>query len=202
MTDPLAQLTWLDGDNPLDDIFCVSFFHQLAPREVLRRFGAPSPEGERMTFDDLIEVVSRHVEQTQGASGSGYVGVVRCGEWSVAIEPYGWEGTLPEVITGLSLSSEVVAINRHDYAEDHFVHAVDGTVITGLLPDVPSQRYGSEPERLVPLLREVGLDPLEEDGERPEFPIASAFAVAARMTGVLFTPQLLNQPLLVGDIRT
>lgn len=143
MTDPLAQLTWLDGDNPLDDIFCVSFCHQLAPREVLRRFGAASPEGERMTFDDLIGVVSRHVEQTQGASGSGYVGVVRCGEWSVAIEPYGWEGTLPEVITGLSLSSDVVAINRHDYAEHHFVHAVDGTVITGLLPDVPSQRYGS-----------------------------------------------------------
>ncbi|WP_390623252.1 DUF6461 domain-containing protein [Saccharomonospora amisosensis] len=95
------------------------------------------------------------------------------------------------------LCGEVVAINRHDYAEHHFLHAVDGTVITGLLPDVPTQRYGSEPQRVVPLLREVGLD-LREDGEPPEFPIATAFAVAARMTGVVFTPHLLNQPLLVG----
>ncbi|WP_406633466.1 DUF6461 domain-containing protein [Amycolatopsis sp. WGS_07] len=199
MTEYLTELAWLDSRGPLNDIFCVSFVRGLDPPEVVRRFGAAG--GERMTFEEMNSLTAEYVAQTQGGSGGGYVGVVSCGEWSVAVEPWGWLGNLPDVIARLSKSSEVVGINRHDYAEAHFVHAVDGTVVAGFLPRLPSQRYGSESERLTPLMREVGLDP-DQESERPPNPIAAAFAVAARMTGVVFTPELLERPLLVGDIRT
>ncbi|WP_370936605.1 DUF6461 domain-containing protein [Amycolatopsis sp. cg13] len=198
MTDSLTDLIWLESYGPLSDIFCVTFLRGLDPPEVLRRFGAAS--GERLAFAELNSLVSEYVEQTQGGNGGGYVGVVPSGEWSVAIEPWGWRGNLPEVIGGLSKGSEVVAINRHDYAEAHFVYAVDSTVIGGFLPRLPSQQYGSDPERLTRWMREAGLDPAQE--ERPPNPIATAFAVAARITGVTFTPEFLERPLLVGDIRT
>ncbi|MBB1151619.1 MULTISPECIES: DUF6461 domain-containing protein [Amycolatopsis] len=198
MTNTLNHLAWLENNGPLQDIFCVSFVRRLDPPEVLRRFGADA--GEQLAFAELNSRVAEYVGQTQGGNGGGHVGVVSCGEWSVAIEPFGWRGNLPEVIAGLSKESEVVAVNRHDFAEAHFVHAVDGTVMTGFAPRMPSRRYGSEPDRLTPLMRESGLDPGQE--ERPSHPIAAAFAVAAGMTGVVFTPEFLERTLLVGDIRT
>ncbi|MGW7536565.1 DUF6461 domain-containing protein [Amycolatopsis sp. NPDC054798] len=199
MTESLTELAWLENSGPLQDIFCVSFVHGLDPPEVVRRFGAAP--GEQMTFEELNGLAAEYVAQTQGGNGGGYVGVVSSGEWSVAVEPWGWQGNLPEVVAGLSKSSEVVSVNRHDYAEARFVYAVDGTVVAGFTPRMPSRRYGSEPERLTPFLRAAGLGP-EREEERPSSPIAAAFAVAARMTGVVFVPQMLRQPLLVGDIRT
>ncbi|MFD2469447.1 DUF6461 domain-containing protein [Amycolatopsis silviterrae] len=198
MTDSLTEWEWLESYGPLNDIFCVSFVRGLAPPEVVRRFGGG--DGERMTFGEMNGLVADYVERTQGGNGGGYVGVVQSGGWSVAVEPWGWQGNLPEVVGGLSKSTEVVAINRHDYAEAHFVHAVDGTVVAGFTPRMPSQRYGTEPERLTSLMRAVGFDP--ERDERPARPVAAAFAMAASMTGVTFTPKLLEQLLLVGDIRT
>lgn len=137
MTNTLNHLAWLENNGPLQDIFCVSFVRRLDPPEVLRRFGADA--GEQLAFAELNSRVAEYVGQTQGGNGGGHVGVVSCGEWSVAIEPFGWRGNLPEVIAGLSKESEVVAVNRHDFAEAHFVHAVDGTVMTGFAPRMPSR---------------------------------------------------------------
>ncbi|MGW4401799.1 DUF6461 domain-containing protein [Amycolatopsis nivea] len=170
MTDLLTELAWLDTHGPLQDIFCVSFVHGLDPPEVLRRFGAVG--GEEMTFGELNSLVAEYVAQTQGGNGGGYVGVVSSGGWSVAVEPWGWQGNLPEVIARLSKESEVVAVNRHDYAESHFVHAVDGTVVAGFTPQLPSQQYGSESQRLTALMREAGLDPGRD--ERVSNPFAAA----------------------------
>ncbi|WP_134736011.1 DUF6461 domain-containing protein [Amycolatopsis sp. CFH S0740] len=198
MTDLLTELAWLDDYGPLQDIFCVSFVRGLDPPEVVRRFGGVG--GEQMTFGELNNLVAEYVAQTQGGNGGGYVGVVSSGEWSVAVEPWGWQGNLSEVVARLSKESEVVAVNRHDYAEAHFVHAVDGTVVAGFTPCLPSRTYGSESERLIQVMREAGLDPGGD--ERPSNPIAAAFAVAAGVTGVVFTPEMLERLLLVGDIRT
>jgi len=133
------------------------------------------------------------------------VGVVRVGEWSVAIEPDGFQATLYDVTPGLSVASEVVAVTRHDYAAEHgFVYAIDGVTVTGFAPRWPERRYGSEPDRLNGLMNEVGLGP-----ERPEDweyrmhknSIAWSFALAAEITGVAFTPEILGNPLLVGSIK-
>lgn len=214
--DPLARFHWLGGDGPLDDIFCVSFFHGLGPEDVVPRFGGPAPSSQSapaqgpesapvsaarwMRFDEIGERVVESLADSAGAEG-GYVAVVQTGEWSVAVEPFGWQGTLTDVAERLSADCEFVAVGRHDYAEGRFVHAVGGTVTTAFIPHLPSMPYGSEPAALDGLLRELGVDP-QDEYESVEHDIATAFALAARVTGVAFTPDLLEQPMLVGEVRS
>ncbi|QRX89998.1 DUF6461 domain-containing protein [Streptomyces noursei] len=200
--DPLAPFRWLEGHRgPLGDIFCVSFCRGLDPAELLRRFGAPdTPAPESCDLDELLSRVGEFVAETRGGDGGGHVGVVRVGDWSMAVEPWGWRATLSDVATALSAGAEFVAVSRHDYAEDGFVHAVDGELVTAFAPYTPGRRHGSAPDRWTAAMAEVGLDP-RPDGQRHDHRIAAAFALAAKATGVAFTPEVLAGPLLVGDLR-
>ncbi|MFD1939820.1 DUF6461 domain-containing protein [Nonomuraea mangrovi] len=205
MTDPLAPYRWLEAvaegrDNLLGDIFCVSFFRRHDPVEVLARFGPAEPS--EMPFDELREKVAQFVEETEGGGG-GYVGVIQAGDWSVAIELWGWQATLPEILAGLSQGCEVVVVGRHDYAEHSFVYAIDGEVVTGFSPYWPDTRWGSHPDRLNELIHEVGL-PLQAVDEEWEVirrgyadGISRVFWLADKITGVVFTPSILDGPLLV-----
>lgn len=213
-TDILAPYLWLQGpdgspQNPLGDIYCVSFFRELDPVEVLRRFGCKEASGREVTFRELNEEVSEFVQETDGGQGGGYVGVVKVGNWSVAIELWGWCATSWETAAMLSGGCEMVAVGRHDYAEDSFVYAVDGIVVTGFNPRSPCDRHGSDADRLNELMRAAGLPPEEpEDGAKGEelwddlleHGLARVFALAARITGVSLTPNLLDGPLLIGAI--
>ncbi|MEV6593998.1 DUF6461 domain-containing protein [Streptomyces acidicola] len=197
MSDALTPYRWLGGfDGPMGEIFTVSFLHRLDPAEVLRCFVAST--GELMDFEELSNRTSEYFFDTGGGEGGGHIGVMRAGEWSVAIELWGWQATLSEIVSRLSFAGEVVAITRHDYAEDSFVYALDGTVVTDFIPRLPSIRHGSEPDRLDALMREVGLESKED--KSVEDSVAAAFALAARMTGVAFTPSILTKSLLVGGI--
>lgn len=214
VADPLSPYRWLgmpgDAVQRLGEIFCVLFFQDLAPVEVLERFALEEAAGtgQEMTFHDLMEVVGNFTMKTQGGSGGGYVGVSQVGGWSVAIEPLGWYAVLPDHLTRLSQGCEMVAVSRHDYAENRFVYAVDGELITGFTPHLPGSRWGSDPDRINPALRKLGLptetvhdEAWEESWHRLyDQRIPRAFALAAEITGVAFTPSLLDGPLLVGPI--
>ncbi|PZG19618.1 DUF6461 domain-containing protein [Nonomuraea aridisoli] len=124
-TDPLAPYRWLETPegspaNPLDVIYCVSFLRGVDPAEVLRRFDPEGPPGREMGFDELEEAVHEFVEETDGGAGGGYAGVVAAGEWSVAVELWGWFGTIDDhgiartfalaaLITGVPMSRDLLA---------------------------------------------------------------------------------------------
>jgi hypothetical protein len=213
-TDPLAPFRWLqapDGDaaNPLGDIYCVSFFRGLGAAGVLRRFGPAAPPGREMSFAELGEEVFEFVQKTDGGDGGGHVAAIPAGEWCVAVELWGWTATLVEASARLSEGCEVVTVGRHDYAEDDFSYAIDGTLVTSFRPIMPSDRHGSDKDRLNELMREVGLPPEEDDDDAWEARwedmsrngLARAFSLAARITGVTFTAELLQGVLLVGAIE-
>ncbi|OEU88264.1 hypothetical protein DB35_18005 [Streptomyces abyssalis] len=202
--DPLEQLRWLDvgeGHCPLGEIFSVSFFRGLGTEEVLRRFGTGAQEGVRMSFGALRDRVENLLPQSDGGAGGQYVGVLEAGEWSVAVELSGWEATLPDVAERLSHACEMVAVTRHDYAEHDFVYAVDGSFVTGFNAHTPGYRFGSDPEALNSRIRAIGVDP-EQDEMCLDDPIATSFALAAEITGVVFAPDTLERPLLVGSVST
>jgi hypothetical protein len=213
-TDPLAHFRWLqaseaDAANPLGGIYCVSFFRGLEPAEVLRRFGPAGPPGREMSFAELDKQVFEFVQETGCGECGGHVAAIPAGEWCVAVELWGWNATIEKTLTRMSKGSEVVAVGRHDFAEDDFSYAVDGTLITSFAPITPSDRHGDDPDRLNDLMREIGLSPEEDDDDTWEARwedmssngLARAFSLAARMTGVAFTAGLLQGPLLVGAIE-
>ncbi|CRY74842.1 hypothetical protein SAMN05421776_101265 [Nocardia farcinica] len=220
-SDPVAPFEWLlthDGRRcPLDEIYTVAFFRGLDPSEVVRRYSRGEDHGQEASFDELMEQAAEN-SSLPGRSGGGTVGVVRVGEWSVAIEPDGWMATLHDVLADLSRGCEVVAITRHDYAEASFAYAIDGTVVTGYKPlDCPHSRHGTEPDRLNGFMRELGMTvdvrddendgdeyDWEEEDERAESDylasLPRAFALAAKLTHVRFTPEILDRAMVVGPV--
>ncbi|MEU7899110.1 histone-like nucleoid-structuring protein Lsr2 [Nonomuraea sp. NPDC049152] len=210
MTDPLTPFRWLEayiGDEHdlLGEIFCVSFFHRLDPAEVLSRFTPVSP-AETMTFKESCGRARAYFEDTGDVL---YVGVAQVGQWSVAVEPWGGQAVLSTMVTRLSLASEVVSVGRNDYARHRFVYAIDGTVVTGFNPAEPDRRWGNDPDRLNGLMREVGMEleppadegQLESNGSMNQRPVARAFALAARITGVALTLTALNRLHFVSAAR-
>ncbi len=215
-TDPLAPFQWLNvsenkGGGPLGVIFSVAFFRGLDPAEVVRRFSCDEDSGQESDFGGLDDKAYEFVNETEGGDGGGYVGVFQTGEWCVAIEPYGWMVTLHEVVTKLSRGCEVLAVTRHDYAAEHsFEYAIDGTIVTGYPLRHPYERYGSDPDRLNGFMLELGMglgkpedeaawDAAWEDNSYTAVP--RGFALAEKVTGVPFTPDMLGRPMLVGPIR-
>uniref|UniRef100_UPI003F494154 DUF6461 domain-containing protein n=1 Tax=Nocardia suismassiliense TaxID=2077092 RepID=UPI003F494154 len=214
-SDPLAPFQWLRSDDRgLDDIFAVAFFRGLDPSEVVRRFSRGEDHGQESDFAGLMDQATEFSIKTGGRYGGGTVGVVQVGEWSVAIEPMGWMATLHDVLAELSRDCEVLAITRHDYAEDSFRYAIDGTIVTGYNPlHCPYLRCGSEPDRLNGFMRELGMavdrwddendrdDEDDEDDDSDYFSaLPSAFALAAKLTQVRFIPEILDRAMLVGPV--
>ncbi|WP_271219797.1 DUF6461 domain-containing protein [Streptosporangium carneum] len=214
-TDPLAPFQWLNvsessGGGALGTIFSVAFFRGLAPAEVVRRFSRGEDSGQESDFGGLDDKAYEFVTETGGGDGGGHVGVFQAGEWCVAVEPHGWMATLHEVVTELSRGCEVLAVTRHDYAAEHsFEYAIDGTVVTGYRLRHPYERYGSASDRLNGFMRELGMGLDEPEGEAAwdaawednySTAVPRAFALAAKVTGVSFTPDMLTRPMLVGPI--
>ncbi|MER5624846.1 DUF6461 domain-containing protein [Streptosporangium sp. NPDC002544] len=186
VTDPREEFGWLSGDGPLGDIYCVSFIRDLSPAEVLTRLGAEPDSIEKVTFDELDERVMANIQETDGLE-AGHVGVTSFDGWTLLVEPWGGWGALREVLTELSRGTEMVSVCRNDYASHMFGYAIDGDVITNFMLERLKDREGSDPSRLTASMRAVGLDPdhaLEDD--RVDDPIACAFALATRITGIAF----------------
>ncbi|WP_232840279.1 DUF6461 domain-containing protein [Nocardia aurea] len=215
-TDPLAPFQWLNASEsqagPLGVIFSIAFFRDLDPSGVVRRFSNGDDSGQESDFEEFLG-------KTGGGDGAGHVGVFRAGAWSVAIEPYGWWMTDHKMLAELSRDCEVLAITRHDYAVHSLEYAIDGTIVTGHRLWYPHIRWGADPDRLNDYMRELGmeLDMTEDDyiydadEDEPESNsdawdisvstgVPRAFALAAKVTGVSFTVDMLDQPLLVGPI--
>ncbi|MED7924567.1 DUF6461 domain-containing protein [Nonomuraea sp. LP-02] len=215
MIDPLAPFQWLAAPecrpSPLNVIFSVAFFRRLDPVKVVRRFSRGEDLGKESDFAGLDEAAQEFVDRGDGGDGGGHVGVFQEGEWSVAVEPIGWMVTLHEVLPRLSRGCEVVAVTRHDYAAEHsFEYAVDGESVTGYRLRHPHDRYGSDPDRLNDHMRELGMALEMPEGDDAacdavwqlnyDTAVPRAFALAARITGVSFTPDLLDRPMLVGPV--
>ncbi|MEV6771779.1 DUF6461 domain-containing protein [Nocardia sp. NPDC051030] len=207
-TDPLAPFQWLNASEsqagPLGVIFSIAFFRNLEPAAVVRRFSNGADSGQESDFEELSD---------------GHVGVFRAGAWSVAIAPYGWWMTDDKMLAELSRHCEVLAITRHDYAVHSLAYAIDGKIVTGHRLWYPHIRWGCDPDRLNDYMRELGMeldmtdddyiydadeDEPESDSDAWDISVSTgvprAFALAAKVTGVSFTADMLDQPLLIGPV--
>ncbi|GIH76439.1 DUF6461 domain-containing protein [Planobispora longispora] len=176
MTECPEEFRWLSGCEDLDEIYCVSFVRDLTPDEVLRRF-------------------SVDVSTADECDPADYVGTAKIGDWTLTVEPGGWQlAADPETYTRVGRGTEIVSVSRHDYASDTFAYIVDGEPVVWFDPMFPEERSGTDPDRFVGEMREVGLDPDHDidDSEDIRFPIERSFALASRITGLRFSPEMLE----------
>src|SRR6266511_1493394 len=70
-----------------------------------------------------------------------------------------WQGSRAEVLRALSAGGQAVSVYHNVNALGYFSYAVDGQVLVQFELLVPQQRWGSQPNLLLPQMRAVGLDP-------------------------------------------
>ncbi|WP_406313142.1 DUF6461 domain-containing protein [Streptosporangium sp. NBC_01639] len=175
MTSCPEEFCWLSDCEELAEIYCVSFVRGLAPEEVLRRF---SVGGSTMEEYDPTD----------------YIGTAKIDDWTLVVEPGGWQlVAAPEIQARVGQGTEIVSVSRHDYASDIFAYIVDGEPVVQFEPVLPDDRSGTDPDRLIEEMREVGLDPDRDvDGPLIDSPIERSFALASRITGLHFSPEMLE----------
>ncbi|GAA3850727.1 hypothetical protein GCM10022243_15710 [Saccharothrix violaceirubra] len=186
----LDDLSWADAhaghDRFLGEIFCLTFIRDVDGPEALRRIGG------------LPDTVATRTPEECAALHDfdhGYpdlAAALSLGTWTVLFEPSGFTGS--NLVDTLSRGTEAVSVLRHDYASNAFDHAIDGSPVTGFDPDFPVYRHGTDPDRLLPHMRELGFSD-EEDGAFDDHPIARALRLAELITGVLPSFEALCGPL-------
>jgi hypothetical protein len=203
----LERLAWADaspgGGETLGEIFCLTFVKGVDAAEALRRMGGFS---DTVAVRTLTEIGDSHTFD------HGYphvVAVVELDGWTVLFEPGGYEGS--HLVTALSQGTEVISVLRHDYASPSFEFAVDGTLVVRFDPTFPADRHGSDPDRLVPLMREVGFmtEELDEDSDdyydqffdQSEHDTSRSLLLTERLTGVLPTFDVLTGPLTSAEFE-
>lgn len=187
-----ADVAWLADDDELGDLWCLTFVRGVGEVEALLRLGADQASIRPLTFDELID--EGLFPETVLAG--------RAGGWTVLIEESGWTCTEADRAKALSAGTVAVAVLRHDYASDDFVYAVDGELVTYFNPKIPEWRHGTDPDRLNDLMREAGLDPEDGPGIGVTAPSSAsgALLLAARLTGVVLTPDIVKGSLMSGVV--
>lgn len=187
----VSDLGWADAypgqGRTLGEIFCLTFVKGVDTTEALRRMGG--------LFDTLAVRTLPEIGDQHGFD-HGYphvASVVELDGWTVLFEPGGFEAS--HVVAALSQGTEAVSVLRHDYASPSFGYAVDGTLVVGFNPTYPARRHGSDPDRLVPLMREAGFVTDEDDDDRFDHTISRSLVLTERLTGVLPMFDVLTGPL-------
>ncbi|TMR94717.1 DUF6461 domain-containing protein [Nonomuraea basaltis] len=196
-----ADVSWLAHGWELGDVWCLTFVRGIEETEALRRLGAAEESIRPLSYQELTdEGLFPHTVLAGRLHG-----------WVVLIERNGSEGTKPDAIRALSAGTELVSVTRHDYATDLFVYAIDGDRLTSFDPRKPAWRYGSDPDRLLDAMREVGVDPTylpgghvtgQEAISSGTPTMGEALMLAARLTGVVLTQEVLNGPLVGGAVHS
>lgn len=163
------------------DAVCVTWVQGLPPNEVAHRFsGKPRRLSRRMP---IANAVRRHYESS-GDDLLMVLAVGQFGDWAVAVEPNGFQGTRPEVLRALTTDNgKAISIYWNENADNELVYVVDGKVVTALdMIMYPEEgATGTDPHALDPYL--AGLEFGPGTGHDAD-PFTAGLAVAERITGV------------------
>ncbi|MEV4365896.1 DUF6461 domain-containing protein [Nonomuraea sp. NPDC049637] len=200
LTDVYKEFDWLATYGPFHDVSYVSFARSLTPREALTRLGAGPGDIEQVTFDGLQERTMECIDADH--LRGGYVGALETAGWTVLVQLWTPPARCNRLLPALSHGTEVVSIERNLHADDHFTYATDGEQITRFNHLSPHARMGSDPDRLLVEMREVGLDP-DHDRQGPGIHASfqRSFALAKKLTGFAFSRSMLDSRFLAIVIR-
>jgi hypothetical protein len=191
------DLTWADanpGQEPtLGWIFCLTFIRGVDEAEALRRMGALPDTVATRTRSDVGDLHTYDDGYPHMASA------LSLGTWTVVFEPSGFDGSL--LTATVSRGTEAVSVLRHDYACPEFAYTVDGEMITQFDPTFPVDRYGTDPDRLLDRMHELGFTTTEDEDDNFDGAIGRSLRLVEHLTGDLPTFAALTGPLTSAHIE-
>ncbi|MFE5482298.1 DUF6461 domain-containing protein [Streptomyces sp. NPDC056527] len=193
--------------NAMESGYGLTLVRGVAPGDVLRVMQA-EPQGAGMGVDELIERQGDLRDATDYWDDSFIVGAFTVpgagGDWALVLHLDGGVGMRPRFLEALSAGGRAVSHSTNGGAPIDLFHWYEnGELRTSF--EWPTHRYGSTPDDLLPLMREVGFDLSEdedEDGTGPSTDTkAAVLALAERLTGVQVTEALLKDAqYLLGQV--
>jgi hypothetical protein len=109
------------------------------------------------------------------------------GEWTIVVELNGYQATVPGLLEKLSQGGEAVVIFQNVNGDSSFQYAKNGTIVRAFDPLLPHMGQTGDP-----LPEEQGITFPGENGEL--HPMAGAFLVAERLTGIQLSESDLTEP--------
>jgi hypothetical protein len=180
--------------------FCLLFARGVSEEQLLAAYGCAPGSARVLTWAQLLE--DEEFADNVAVDGPPVVRVGRVCEWAFGFEDITPQGGRPEVARRLPPGTESVSILRVANAFSWLRHAVDGVAVTEFEPLSPHDRRGREPDRLVPLMRQVGLNP---DGplylEGGFDPTTGALDLITVAWGMRLSGDTITGPLLTAYVR-
>ena len=179
-----TDYTWFEQRYPiLGEAYCLTQVEGIGAEELLRRFDAPA--GREVTGLDAVIAAWETFDdgEDEEAEDRLLVAVTELDDWALAVEPYGYLGSLHDVIPRLAEGARLVSHFRNANAVDHFNWWEHGSCRLQFEPLFADQRHGSDADApgIVELLAACGFQP---DGGRHPLHTEAAFALAERLTDV------------------
>lgn len=188
--DPFARY-----DDLLGEIYCLTFVRGVDEAEALLRMSGLEDTMRRRRMGDVLEEM-----RSYDAGFPDIAQAMSLGDWTVVIEPNGFQGAGGALLNAVSRGTEAMSVLRHDYAEDRFTYSADGTVRTEFIPYGAAFRWGSEPDRFLPQMLAAGLELEEDDDRAPSVdPHVAALRLVGEITGI--RPGLPDGPLLSAHLE-
>ncbi|MFE4512835.1 DUF6461 domain-containing protein [Kitasatospora sp. NPDC056783] len=218
MTAHATDYTWFAERYPvLGEAYCLTQVQGISADELLHRFDA-LPGREVIGLDAVIAAWESfedgedegdegdeedEEDERDGEADGGardlfdseddrlLVAVAELGGWALGVEPFGYLGTLDEVVPRLGEGTRLVSHFRNSMAVDHFHWWEHGTRRLHFEPLFPGRRDGSDAEApgVPELLTACGFEP---ETEAYDLHTAATFALAERLTGVRLDPERLE----------
>jgi Family of unknown function (DUF6461) len=187
-----------EGD--LEIMGSLTFVRGATPEQIIVAYGM-DPAAARMlpaarasevirlpAWDDSLDVIRP------------WIRAGRTGEWAFGVDDGNTAG-LPgagEIVSGLSRGTDAVWFTWNPKPVDDFQYLVDGVKVTEFEPLMSPWRYGTEPDRFVPWMRQAGLDvdPPPDNAELTGDPRIQLLEMLTLALGIRLSREVALGPLL------
>ncbi|MFC8290653.1 DUF6461 domain-containing protein [Streptomyces sp. NPDC057242] len=189
MTKTGADYAWFEDDFPdIAQAHCFTLVRDLSPAAMMSRLGA-RPEVPLRGIAAVVDAAFAQYGLQEG--DRQLVAMTTVGVWTLLIEPNGYLGVAEEQALPASTGTTWISHFTNINAVGTFLWAQDQVLRLRFDPMAPERRWGTAPDELLDVMRQVGFHLDVEDPE-PDFYHQAAFALAEHLTGVAVTPALLR----------
>lgn len=187
---------------------CLTFVRGLSPPQVIEGFGIDPAAAQLLPRDRAHEAVPYTVHTQHGPTGCPAIRAGQAGEWAFAFEdPETGSITIAGRVEGvgvrLSAGTEAVVVSWTQTIDsvDYFV---DGELVTGFEPLRAYDRAGTDPDRFLPQMRQVGLLDEPPDGDWLHWfetfrPLVAALDMLTVALGIRLIREMIEGPLLTAQ---